>query len=85
MEKIGLSMPFNPAQLELLRLFAGGVNEEEMKQLRRILLDFKFKKVTSEADKILDTKGWTNEDLARNAQALKRTPYKSKKQNQANK
>ena len=75
-----LPMPFNSAQLEILRLFADGVNDEELKQLRQILIDFRFNRATEWADKILDEKGWTAKDLAYNAKKIKRTPYLAKKQ-----
>jgi hypothetical protein len=71
-------LPFNTAQIEILRLFAEGVNEEELTQLRQILIDFKFNRVTALADKILDEKGWSAQDLAKNAQKMERTPYRSK-------
>ena len=66
----------NPAQLELLQLFAGGLTEEQLAELRRILLDFKFRRVTALADQFVDEKGWTSEDIARDAQAIERKPYR---------
>ncbi len=44
----------NDAQRELLQLFAGGLTDEQIKELRRILLDFKFKRITALADKFVD-------------------------------
>ncbi len=78
MNTAALPMPFNSAQLEILRLFAEGVNDEDMKQLRQILIDFRFNRVTALADKILDEKGWTAKDLAKNAQKIKRATYRAK-------
>lgn len=60
------------AQRELLQLFAGGLTDEQMKELRRILLDFKFNRVTALADKYVDERGWTSEDIAKDAQAITR-------------
>ena len=73
-----LSTPFNAAQLEIIQLFAEGINEDELTKLRQILLDFKFNRVTALADKIIDANGWSADDLARKAQKMKRTPYKAK-------
>ena len=70
-------LPLNAAQTEILRLFAEGVNEEELTQLRQILIDFKFNRVTALADKILDEKGWSAQDLTKNAQKKERTPYRA--------
>ncbi len=71
--------PFNAAQLEILQLFAEGIDEKELALLRQILIDFKFNRVTALADKILDEKGWSAQDLAKNALKVPRTPYMSKK------
>lgn len=68
----------NPAQLELLQLFAGGLTEEQMSELRRILLDFKFSRVTDLADKFVDEKGWDSEGIAKDAQGIKRRAYRRK-------
>jgi hypothetical protein len=62
---------FNTAQLEILQLFAEGVNEKELTLLRQVLIDFKFSYVTTLADKILDEKGWTAKDLVKNAKKAK--------------
>lgn len=74
-----LPTPFNTAQLEILQLFAEGINDKELALLRQILIDFKFNRVTTLADKILDEKGWSAQDLAKNARKIERTPYLSKK------
>ena len=73
-----LSTPFNAAQLQIIQLFAEGVNEDELTTLRQILIDFKFNRVTALADKIIDASGWSADDLVRKAQKMKRTPYKAK-------
>ena len=70
---------FNTAQLEILQLFAEGVDEKELALLRQILIDFKFNRVTALADKILDEKGWSAQDLAKKARKIERTPYLSKR------
>ena len=77
-----LPMPFNAAQLELIKLFAAGINNEDLAQLRQILIDFKFSKVTQLADQILDKRNWSESDLAANAQKVKRSPYKAKRKKQ---
>lgn len=74
-----LPVPLNTAQLELLQLFAGGLNEEQLAELRRILLDFKFRRVTALADQFVDEKGWSSDDIARDATSIQRRPYPSAK------
>ena len=73
-----LSTPFNAAQLQIIQLFAEGVNDDELTTLRQILIDFKFNRVTALADKIIDANAWSADDLAHKAQKMKRTPYKAK-------
>ncbi len=65
----------NDAQRELLQLFAGGLSEEQMKELRRLLLDFKFKRVTELADKFVDERNWTSDDIAKDAQDITRLKH----------
>ncbi|MEO0042694.1 MAG: hypothetical protein RL329_2142 [Bacteroidota bacterium] len=77
-EMVQMSLPFNPAQLEIIQLFATGISEEELIRLRQILIDFKFNRVTALADKILDAKGWSTTTLAQEAKKIKRTPYRAK-------
>jgi hypothetical protein len=77
-EMVQMSLPFNPAQLEIIQLFATGISEEELIRLRQILIDFKFNRVTALADKILDAKGWSTATLAQEAKKIKRTPYQAK-------
>lgn len=66
----------NPAQLELLQLFAGGLTDAQLDELRRILLDFKFRRVTALADQFVDEKGWTSKDIAEDARHIERRPYR---------
>ena len=72
--------PLNAAQLELLQLFAGGLTDEQTAELRRILLDFKFKRVTDLADKFVDEKGWDSEAIAEDARQMERRAYKTRQQ-----
>lgn len=78
MTAAAIQTPFNTAQLELLKLFAEGVNEQEMTELKRILLDFKFKRVSDLADKIIDEKKWSAKEIAMKALEMKRSTYKAK-------
>jgi hypothetical protein len=72
-----LQTPFTNAQLELLKLFSTELSEQELQELKRTLLAFKFKRVTEMADKVWDEKGWTNEDMDKLLHTHLRTPYKS--------
>jgi hypothetical protein len=73
-----LTNPLNTAQVEVLQLLAGGLSEEELGELRRILRTFKFKLISERAAKIAAAKGWTKEDIDAISYGHRRTPYKSK-------
>jgi hypothetical protein len=78
MEKETLKTHFNTAQVEVLQLLAGGLNEEELGELRQILIHFKFKLVSERAAKIAKARGWTQKDIDAISYGHRRTPYKSK-------
>ena len=65
----------NPAQLELLQLFAGGLTDEQLADLKRTLLDFKFKRITSLADQFATDKNWDSDDTAAEAIDSQRRTY----------
>lgn len=75
-------------QLELIKLFATDVTEQELKELKLLLLEFKFNRVTALADKLWEEKGLTNKDMDHLLEKHFRTPYKAQEkyiQKQANK
>jgi hypothetical protein len=73
-----LQKSFNEAQLEIIQLFGTGVSDEDMKELKQVLLAFKFKRVSQLADKISREKGWTDEFIDGISDGHLRTPYLSK-------
>jgi hypothetical protein len=73
------AMPFNAAQLELIQLFSEGISATQLVQLRQILIDFRFNRVSDLADEILDKRGWSAADLAKKARKVKRSTYKTKR------
>lgn len=81
MSSISTTIPpkLNEAQLEILQLFAGGLSETQLQELRRILLDFKFQRITELADQYVDDKGWSDQDISQDAQNISRRPYSNKK------
>ena len=72
-----LSTPFSNAQLELLKLFSSNLSDIELDELKRLLLEFKFQKVTKIADKIWEEKGWTEDKVKKILKSHLRTPYDS--------
>lgn len=80
-----LHTPLNNAQLELLKLFSTELSEQDLRELKQLLLEFKFKKVTTLADKAWDEQGWTNETVDKLLHTHLRTPYKSQEKHLSNK
>ena len=78
-----LKKPFTEAQLELLKVLATNLSDEDMKELKRVLLEFRFKNISIMADKLLDAQGITPNELVLRAQKIKRTKYKTKIESQA--
>ncbi len=74
---MNLQTPFTNAQLEILKLFSTELSEQELKDLKRILLEFKFKKVTDLADRAWDEDEWSEEKVEKFLQTHLRTPYKA--------
>lgn len=55
--------PLTNVQLELLKVFAMGVTEEEILEIRRMLARYFMQKAVNGATKIWEEKGYTAEQL----------------------
>lgn len=55
--------PLSNLQLELLKIYSNGIPDEQLKEIRKILVDYFFEKATSEADRLWDENGWTNDTM----------------------
>ncbi|MFN7120002.1 MAG: hypothetical protein ACK4TA_24625 [Saprospiraceae bacterium] len=67
-----IPQPFTNLQLELLKLYAREVSEEDLLEIRRLLAQYFMDKASDLADQIWEEKGLTEEALL--AQH-RRTPY----------
>lgn len=56
---------FTKLQLELLRLFSREIPDEELLEIKRMLADHFASKLTKEAEKVWDEKGFSDEDMDR--------------------
>ena len=59
--EIQASQKLSNLQLELLKLYAMGVSDEELRDIKRMLAKYFMEKAMDEADKIWDERGYTNE------------------------
>ena len=73
-----LQMPFNPAQVEILKLFSQGLTSEQTDELRKLLIEFRFKLLDEHVQKAAIAKGLTSEKIDEASKEHRRTPYKSK-------
>ena len=58
-----LQMPLNKAQLELLKLFGKIKSEEELNELKDVIVDFYAQRLMDRVDKIYEERGYTEKDL----------------------
>lgn len=75
-----LQPPYNPAQIEILKLFSQGLTEAQLEELRRILIAFRFKLLDEHVEDIVHAKGLTKREVDNASKEHHRTPYRSKKQ-----
>ena len=71
-----LKQPFSNIQLELLKLFADDIPEQDLKVIQRMIVRYFAEKASAEADEIWSEKGYSAEELLKENM---RTPYKSAK------
>jgi hypothetical protein len=55
-----MAIALNKTQLEILKLFRNDQSEEELQEIRSLLIAYLAAKVTAEADKAFDEKGYSN-------------------------
>jgi hypothetical protein len=62
-------------QLELLKMFAHQVSDEDLMAVRGMLVQYFAQKAIAEADAVWDEKGWATADTERLTNEHHRTPY----------
>ena len=70
-----IPQPFNNAQLELLKLFADNVPEEDLLAIKELISRYFFEKAKNEADKIWEAKEMDSHEFLKKH---RRTPAKEK-------
>lgn len=59
--EIQASQKLSNLQLELLKLYAMNVSDEELRDIKRMLAKYFMERAMDEADKVWDERGYTNE------------------------
>ena len=54
-----MSIALNDVQLEILKLFQHNQSPEDLKEIKSLLIAYLSDKVTRQADKVFDEKGYT--------------------------
>jgi len=73
-----LSMPFNNAQVEILKLFSQGLSDKQTEELRRVLIAFRFKLLDEHVEKVAAKKKMTLAKINKVSQEHHRIPSKNK-------
>jgi hypothetical protein len=55
--------PLTNLQLELLKIYSFGVDDEQLKEIRQLLSHYFAQKATEEADRLWEERGWTNDTM----------------------
>jgi len=63
-------------QLELLKLYADDVPEEDLRQIKQLIASYFAQKAIEEADNIWDKNQWSEQDAVNMAAQHYRTRYK---------
>ena len=66
----------NKAQLELLKLMARSVSDDDLRAIKKLIVRYFADKLTASADDAWERNGWTNEDAEKILHTHLRTPYK---------
>ena len=74
-----INFPLSNIQLELLKLFSRDIKENELKEIKRLIVKYLSSKLSNEADKVWEDNNWTNEDMDKFLKTHMRTPYKGSK------
>lgn len=70
-----IQQPFSNVQLELLKVFAHHVSDNDLLELKRLLVQFFSKRAVETADAAWDKNNWTDADVDRLLNTKLRTPY----------
>lgn len=60
-----LQTPLNKAQLDILKLLGRLKTEEELIELKKLIVDFYAKRLMDKADRIWEERGYTQDDVDR--------------------
>lgn len=66
----------HPIQLHLLQLFSKEMSDQELEEVKRLLMEYYDQKVTQEVDDIWESRGMTDETMDALLYTHLRSPYR---------
>ena len=78
MSQLQTNIPLNNHQLEILKLFSREMEDNDLIEIKRLIVKYLAEKVTKLTNEVWEEKNWTDEDMERLLQSHKRTPYNPK-------
>lgn len=73
-----LKMPLNQAQIEILRLLSRDLDETDLREIKRRIVQYLGEKLDKITDKVWEEKGLTASDMEKMLESHHRTPYNKK-------
>ena len=73
--KSSQELPLNDQQLEILKLFSRELDEEDMREIKKLIVRYLAQKVSRLADEAWEKNNWSDEDMERLLERHERTPY----------
>jgi hypothetical protein len=74
---VTLNAPLSNAQLEVVQLFSMNLDEEELKDLKQLLIAYKAERLARKINEHWDKKGWSQDTMNVFLATHLRTPYQS--------
>ncbi|MEZ4684747.1 MAG: hypothetical protein R3B47_01345 [Bacteroidia bacterium] len=68
----------NKHQLEILKLFSRKLDDNDLIEIKRLIVKYLAQKITTLADEVWEQKNWTDEDMEKLLKTHERTPYNPK-------
>jgi hypothetical protein len=72
-----LNTPLTNAQLEVVQMFSLNLSEDELQELKSLLIAYKAARLSRKADEVWEAKGWNQDTMDKFLQTHMRTPYTS--------
>ncbi len=73
-----LKTPLNQAQIEILRLLSRDLDETDIIEIKRRIVQYLAEKLDKLTDEVWEDKGWTTSDMEDMLNTHMRTPYTKK-------